>query len=92
MKLKTHLANQLNINKKLIILNKLLDAALIWYTKHQIAASLVVSQVCDGKKNNKFKISGTRYNARISELKQQISILQNKKCEAKDKLSSIWKV
>ena len=34
------------------------------------------------------KVSGIRYDARISEMKQQISILENEKCDVKDKLSS----
>ena len=40
------------------------------------------------KKSSKNKVSGIRYDARISELKQQISILENEKCDVKDKLSS----
>ena len=38
-------------------------------------------------KNNKNEILGFTYDARISELKQQISVLENEKCEAEDKLS-----
>ena len=49
----------------------------------------MVSQVCDKKNNNnKNEILGTSYDARISELKQRISILENEKCEVEDKLSS----
>ena len=48
----------------------------------------MVSQVCYGKKKNKHGILGTSYDARISELKQQISILENEKCEVEGKLSS----
>ena len=40
------------------------------------------------RKNNKNEILGTTYDARISELKQQISILKNEKCEVEEKLSS----
>ena len=40
------------------------------------------------RKNNKNEILRTSYDARISELKQQISILENKKCEVEEKLSS----
>ena len=40
------------------------------------------------RKNNKNEILGTSYDARISELKQQISILENEKCEVEEKLSS----
>ena len=40
------------------------------------------------RKNNKNKILGTSYDARISELKQQISILENWKCDVEEKLSS----
>ena len=38
------------------------------------------------RKNNKNEILGTSYDARISELKQQISILENGKCEVEEKL------
>ena len=48
----------------------------------------MVSQVCDGKKNNKNEILGTTCNARISEPKQQISIFENENCEVEEKLSS----
>ena len=40
------------------------------------------------RKNNKNEILGTSYDARISELKQHISILENEKCEFEEKLSS----
>ena len=40
------------------------------------------------RKNNKNKILGTSYDARISELKQPISILENEKCEFEEKISS----
>ena len=40
------------------------------------------------RKNNKNEILGTSYDAIISELKQQISILENEKCEVEEKLSS----
>ena len=40
------------------------------------------------RKINKNEILGTSYDARISELKQQISILENEKCEVEEKLSS----
>ena len=40
------------------------------------------------RKNNKNEILGTSYDAIISELKQQMSILENEKCEAEEKLSS----
>ena len=39
-------------------------------------------------KSNKNGILGTSYDARISELKQQISILEHEKCEVEEKLSS----
>ena len=40
------------------------------------------------ERKNKNKSSGTSYDARISELKQQITILENEKCEVEEKLSS----
>ena len=43
------------------------------------------------KQSNENDILGTSYNARISELKQQILILENEKCEVEDKLSSYMK-
>ena len=51
----------------------------------------MVSQVRD-KKNKKNEILGASYDARISELKQRISILENEKCEVEDKLSSYMEV
>ena len=42
----------------------------------------MVSQVCDGKKNNK------NDDVRISELKEQVSMLENENCEVEEKLSS----
>ena len=48
----------------------------------------MVSQVCDGKKNNKNEILGTSYDVRISELKEQVSMLENENCEVEEKLSS----
>ena len=43
------------------------------------------------KKSSENDILGISYNARISELKQQILILENEKCEGEDKLSSYMK-
>ena len=40
------------------------------------------------KKSSENDILGTSYNARVSELKQKILILENEKCEVEDKLSS----
>ena len=40
------------------------------------------------KKSSENEILGTSYNARVSELKQKILILENEKCEVEDKLSS----
>ena len=65
-------------------LNKLLDESLIWKTKHQKWYHKFAME----RKNNKNEILGTSYDARISELKQQISILENEKCEVEEKLSS----
>ena len=39
------------------------------------------------RKNSKNEILGTSYGARTYELKQQISILQNQKCEVEEKLA-----
>ena len=71
-------------------LNKLLDESLIWKIKHQ--EFKWYHKFAIERKNNKNEILGTSYDAKISELKQQISILQNEKCEFEEKLSSnIWK-
>ena len=43
------------------------------------------------KNSSENDILGTSYNARTSELKQQILILENEKCEVEDKLSSYMK-
>ena len=56
-------------------LNKLLDESLIWKTKHQKLRWY--HKFSMERKNNKNEILGTSYDARISELKQQISILEN---------------
>ena len=67
-------------------LNKLLDESLIWKTKHQ--KFKWYHKFAMERKNNENEILGTSYDARISELEQQISILENEKCEAEEKLSS----
>ena len=67
-------------------LNKLLDESLIWKTKHQKLKWY--HKFAMERKINKNEILGTSYDARISELKQQISILENEKCEVEEKLSS----
>ena len=67
-------------------LNKLLDESLIWKTKHQ--KFKWYHKFAMERKNNKNEILGTSYDARISELKQHISILENEKCEFEEKLSS----
>ena len=67
-------------------LNKLLDESLISKTKHQKLKWY--HRFAMERKNNKNEILGTSYNATISELKQQISILENEKCEVEEKLSS----
>ena len=67
-------------------LNKLLDESLIWKTKHQKLNWY--HKFAMERKINKNEILGTSYDARISELKQQISILENEKCEVEEKLSS----
>ena len=43
------------------------------------------------KNSSENDILGTSYNARTSELKQQILILENEKCEVEDKISSYMK-
>ena len=67
-------------------LNKLLDESLIWKTKHQKLKWY--HRFAIESKSNKNGILGTSYDARISELKQQISILEHEKCEVEEKLSS----
>ena len=67
-------------------LNKLLDESLIWEAKHQKLKWYHKFPM--ERKNNKNEILGTSYDARISQLKQQISILENEKCEVEEKLSS----
>ena len=67
-------------------MNKLLDESLIWKTKHQKLNWY--HKFAMERKINKNEILGTSYDARISELKQQISILENEKCEVEEKLSS----
>ena len=67
-------------------MNKLLDESLIWKTKHQKLKWY--HRFAIESKSNKNGILGTSYDARISELKQQISILEHEKCEVEEKLSS----
>ena len=66
-------------------LNKLLDESLIWKTKHQKLKWY--HKFAMERKNNKNEILGTSYGARTSELKQQLSILENQKCEVEEKLA-----
>ena len=70
-------------------LNKLLNESLVWKTKHQKLKWC--HHFAMKKQSNENDILGTSYNARISELKQQILILENEKCEVEDKLSSYMK-
>ena len=72
--------------KEIDHLSKLLDESLIWEAKHQKLKWY--HKFAMERKNNKNEILGTSYDARISELKQQISILENEKCEIEEKLSS----
>ena len=67
-------------------LNKLLDESLIWKTKHQRLNWY--HKFVMKRKNNKNEILGTSYDVWISELKQQISILENEKYEVEEELSS----
>ena len=61
----------------------------MWKTKHQKLKWY--HNFANKKKSSENDILGTSYNARISELKQQILILENEKCEVEDKLSSYMK-
>ena len=70
-------------------LNKLLNESLVWKTKHQKLKWY--HNFANKKKSSENDILATSYNARISELKQQILILKNEKCEVEDKLSSYMK-
>ena len=87
-KLKDQIKNSslqsIEYQQKIDTLNKLLDESLIWKTKHQKWYHKFAME----RKNNKNEILGTIYDARISELKQQISILENETCEVEEKLSS----
>ena len=67
-------------------LKKLLDESLICKTKHQ--KPKWYHNFAMERKNNKNEILGNSYDVIISELKQQMSILENEKCEAEEKLSS----
>ena len=67
-------------------MNKVLDESLIWKTKHQKLKWY--HKFAMERKNNKNEILGTSYDARISELKQPISILENEECEFEEKISS----
>ena len=82
--IKSSSLQSIEYQQKIDHLNKLLDESLIWKTKHQKWYYKFVME----RKNNKNEILGTIYDARISELKQQISILENKTCEVEEKLSS----
>ena len=70
-------------------LNKLLNESLVWKTKHQKLKWY--HNFANKKKSSENDILATSYNVRISELKQQILILENEKCEVEDKLSSYMK-
>ena len=84
--IKNSFLQSIEYQKEIDHLNKLIDESLIWKTKlqklkwhHKFAME---------RKNNKNEILGTSYDARTSELKQHISILENEKCEFEEKLSS----
>ena len=89
-KLKDEIKNSslqsIEYQQKIDHLDKLLDESLIWKTKHQKLKWY--HKFAMERKSSKNEILGTSYDARISELKQQISILENEKCEVKEKLSS----
>ena len=59
--------------------------------ENKASKTKVVYNFAMKKKSIENDILGTSYNARISELKQQILILENEKCEVEDKLSSYMK-
>ena len=83
-KLKEEVANSsaenIEYTEETNYLNKLLNESLVWKTKHQ---KLKWYKFAIKKKSSENDILGTR----ISELKQQILILENEKCEVEDKLS-----
>ena len=68
-------------------LNKILNESLVWKTKHQKLKGY--RNFAMKKKSSQNDILGTSYNARISESKQQILILENEKCQVEDKLSLV---
>ena len=69
-------------------MNKLLHEPLIWQTKRQKLKWYHRFAIEKKTKKKKNEIVVTSYDARISELKQQISILDNKKCEVEENPSS----
>ena len=85
-KIKNSSLQSIEYQQEIDHLNKLLDESLIWEAKHQKLKWY--HKFAMERKNNKNEILGTSYDARISELKQQISILENEKCEVEEKLSS----
>ena len=92
-KLKEEVANSsaenIEYTEEINNLNKLLNKSLVWKTKHQKLKWY--HNFAMKIKSSGNDILGTSYNARISELKQQILILENEKCEVEDKLSSYMK-
>ena len=89
-KLKDEIINSslesIDYQQEIDYLKKLLDESLIWKTKHQKLKWY--HKFVMERKNNKNEILGTSCDARVSELKQQISVLDNEKCEVEEKLSS----
>ena len=85
-KIKNSSLQSIEYQQEIDYLNKLLDESLIWEAKHQKLKWYHKFPM--ERKNNKNEILGTSYDARISELKQQVSILENEKCEVEEKLSS----
>ena len=58
-----------------------------------VKQSISITKYYEGTtKKIPISILGTIHNATISELKKQILILENKKCEVKDNLFQIWKM
>ena len=85
-KIKNSSLQSIEYQQEIDHLNKLLDESLIWEAKHQKLKWYHKFPM--ERKNNKNEILGTSYDARISQLKQQISILENEKCEVEEKLTS----
>ena len=89
-KLKEEFANSssetIEYAEEIYNLNKLLNEPPVWKTKHLKLKWYYNFAMT--KKSTENDILEASYNARLSELKQQILILEIEKCEVEDKLSS----